>query len=1433
MSYEQTNVYISNENVVWAEGTIVNDSVPQKDCVTVVVDGDELEESEKHPIQGSSFTVPKKHILLQNPLGATGCSDMIDLNYLHEPAILYNLRKRFQCRLPYTYTGPICIAVNPYTWLDVYSPQNQMLYFEKDRHELPPHVYAVSASSYQHMRLYNQDQSILVSGESGAGKTETTKILMSHLAAAGPSFTQIEEGPDTQTIVERVLQANPLMESFGNAKTSRNDNSSRFGKYSELQFNAIGQLIGAQSRTYLLEKSRVSMHGKDERKYHIFYQLLAAPENIRANVRLIDACTSDFPLLLDTRCENGADGARDSFVMTLDASEQNKSGEKHSHYDAERFIHTAQCLSTLGISTNDQLEIFKIVSAILYLSRLEFMASSKDEDVSEVVNDAINTDVVKTICELLNVRPEALSKALTKREMSLYAVTETYQVPLNVRQAVGARTALAVALYSYLFEWLIKRVNNSTRALKPKQVTNKICILDIFGFEHFENNSFEQLCINFANEKLQQKFTNDVFKNIQVEYQEEGIQWTVVDFVDNASVVTLIEGRFGVLSLLNEECMRPKGSDAAFANKLRAHYHDHEAFESPRFTRDAFVINHYAGSVQYNANGFLLKNSADALQQDLLGLIGQSKSEFLRKLFPEEMLKDAVQQQKDEKDSMVAQNAMRSSLPMRRRTSIVAETVSSQFKAQLNGLMEDIRRTNVHYVRCIKPNSQKNPQLFCKKRVTEQLRCAGIIEAIRISRSAYPNRMLQSVFVDRFRTIALIFVRQSIEKAACSSPEVLTSLEAICASLSTPLQSEEELRPITHTLLDTYLLPSQSDSYQIGKSKIFFRKGVLEGLEEMRTAKLNAAAIILQRYAKKWMAQALFHTTRRATIRIQTLYRCFTGRKSYLRQRICIILIQSQIRCYNAQKLLRCKRINYRATQIQKVVKMYFTRSRYLKMIRKVIQIQSLVRTFLSVRSFATLKEKALEDVKLENQIQFLKERLALEREARMELEQQASLSQRSSFQMRNAEALEGAESVIDQLRRENAALKEANVNIKAFNAQLRKEKEVMECGVYVNGASFAAANQRAIKLGEEIELMKSAHSRIKATHRILKGQNIASTEKLISVQNASHQFRQERDMLAESVHHLRTHSHQLEKENADLARANARLRLILRQDPELSRRHREEVPYLTKLAHTLQAVDHKDTHIRTNESALELKSDENGSNGSPSEIASPQLLRSKSIGLSENNSPQELRVERVKAKRVVNLHDVVSVVEDTDTVNAHTDQNEAGTLVGPTKLRQPTGEDGPIIEPERIMSHRNSKVNVREEPSVRFRVTLGVDHSTEDSSSQTSSSERHSLTSFSSSSGHVPRLPTENGFKPPQPSYRSNHSAISRLQKRNSMGNIDFNYEQNGSSLQTSLTRSISGDKGRHGRNSRARENRNKAKNPMVPRRATTIGMGGKRIEL
>ncbi|KUF93979.1 hypothetical protein AM588_10004315 [Phytophthora nicotianae] len=1031
-----------------------------------MIEGDSTEENAaKQPDAGSIRKI-------DNALTSEdGCADMVSLNYLHEPAILFNLKHRFLRQIPYTYTGAICIAVNPYSWLDIYTKELQDQYMERDRSELPPHVYATSAGAFQHMRVFGEDQSILVSGESGAGKTETTKILMSHLASAGSQSTTDAEAKEAN-IIERVLDANPLMESFGNAKTSRNDNSSRFGKFSELQFDALGQLIGARSRTYLLEKSRVSLQGLGERNYHIFYQLLAAPEDVTTEVKVTGMQAKDFPFIKphDEDLANGIDVS---------------AGLK----DAERFQQTVSCLETMGVSKEDQMSIFKVVAAILHLSRLQFEPTPGNDDASQLTGTPENQKASELVSQLLEFDDNQLHTALCTREMT--AVMETYEVPLNVSQAEGARTALGVALYSHMFSWLIHRVNMSTSAAHA-DVAHKICILDIFGFEIFEKNSFEQLCINYANEKLQQKFTQDVFKSIQQEYEDEGIPWTRIEFADNVNVLSLLEGRFGVLSLLNEECMRPKGSDAAFANKLKAHYSDNDRFECPRFARDAFVIKHYAGPVQYDTTGFLIKNT-DALQNDLILLIKKSKAPFLKKLFPDEHVGDAM----TGIPGTSAASPARGRPGLRRKSSIVADTVGTQFKSQLNGLMEDIRRTNVHYIRCIKPNGKKSPLVFNKLRVTEQLQCAGVVEAVRISRMAYPNRVLQTMFLERFRGVASA-------TTVDGKPSALAVLTATADE--NPSDDEKTAAAVRELLLN--LMPGKDSEYQIGKTRVFFRQGALEALEELRTRKFNAAAVVLQRYAKKWMAMAMFQKVKEAAIVAQKVYRGHRAMVQYKTQRKAAISVQKYVRRHRAQQLLVRMREEYRATQIQNVCKMFVARH--------------------------SIAQK----------------RLQQEREARIELEQQAQHGTRASVHMRSEEALEDADLVIDQLRRENAALKEANTNLKAFGVQLRKEKEVMERGAYVNGASFAAANQRAMKLQDENEALKSELARYKTGHRNLKAQHAGVMEKITLMQSSLSEALNERQALRHTVDHLKQHTEHLQGENMALAKANARLRLILRQDP-------------------------------------------------------------------------------------------------------------------------------------------------------------------------------------------------------------------------------------------------------------------------------------------
>ncbi|KAH9127251.1 hypothetical protein AeMF1_002429 [Aphanomyces euteiches] len=1158
MADQHTKIYIPDPKVSWIAAEILK---TEGDMVEVQTFPDPTEESvDDHPQQPTRRTVPKSSMSLQNSLPEDGCEDMVNLNYLHEAAILYNLKDRFHCGLPYTYTGPICIAVNPYKWLDIYNTATQELYLDADKlGELPPHVYAVSSRSFLHMKTSGQNQSILVSGESGAGKTETTKILMSHLATAGDRDVHNKEV--TLNIVERVLQSNPLMESFGNAKTSRNDNSSRFGKFSELQFNDEYELVGARCNTYLLEKSRVSTHGKGERNYHIFYQLLAAPEDFRRRVELEQADPSIYPFLRGVADDDG---------------------EKIRASDEEFFHRTVRGLTTLGISEEDQMSVFGIVAAILHLGRVDFQG----EEAKMVADPS----TVAAISKLLGFDPQDFEQSLCTRQMS--AGLDTYTVPRTMEQATNARTALSVALYSKLFDWLVTHVNASTSS--KMHVSHRICILDIFGFEIFESNSFEQLCINYANEKLQQKFTQDVFKSIQVEYEEEGIPWTKIEFADNLNVLELIEGRFGLLALLNEECMRPKGSDAAFTNKLSAHYNDNDRFELPRLKRNCFTIHHYAGNVTYETSGFLVKNT-DMLQRDTVLLLNRSTSQFILSLFPQA-------------EKPVSSNRLK------RSNSIVGDSVGTQFKSQLNALMEDIRRTHVQYVRCIKPNATKSPLVFAKQRVTSQLQCAGVVEAVKISRSAFPNRLTQDHCLDRFHMLS----------------KTTENCEAF---------------------LTQFLDPTE---FQMGKSRVFFRSGALERLEELRTAKRNSCAILLQRMARGWHALSKFQRLRDAAIRLQAYSRGFVVRQRYLAMRSAAITLQCAVRCYTAVQIVLAMRRTNRATQIQSVYKMHVAHASYRRTRKAVLKIQCLVRGFIAKKAYARKLVQAKEEAKLENQIQRLKDRLREEKARNEQL-------QRRSSMMLDApgldQELEGASGLIDQLRSEMALLKEANAALKDQNAQLKKEKDQMERGAYVNGASFSAANQRASKLQEEVEFLKMAHGRIKETHKTMRLQITAGVETIHRLQLELRQVMSQRDALDLASRQMQAHIQTLDGDNKELTTVNARLRLILRQDPVLNRKSRDEVAGLMKNVRQAQET-RKPAPIPT--PSLPQLAPEVAS------ILLPKLPRTKN-----------------PAQRAVHL---LSTPET--------------PVPG---IRQPKGTDGPLEHPGKVMGLEPNT----EEDDVKFRITL------------------------------------------------------------------------------------------------------------------------------
>ncbi|WZZ31127.1 hypothetical protein YC2023_014528 [Brassica napus] len=528
-----------------------------------------------------------------------GVDDMTKLSYLHEPGVLNNLAMRYELNEIYTYTGNILIAVNPFQRLPhLYDTHMMEQYKGAGFGELSPHVFAIAEVAYRAMINEGKSNSILVSGESGAGKTETTKMLMRYLAYLGG-----RSGVEGRTVEQQVLESNPVLEAFGNAKTLRNNNSSRFGKFVELQFDRSGRISGAAVRTYLLERSRVCQISDPERNYHCFYLLCAAPPEEREKFKLGDP--KSFHYLNQSKC------------YKLDGVD-----------DTEEYLATRRAMDIVGISEEEQDAIFRVVAAILHLGNVEF-AKGKEID-SSVLKDEKSRFHLDATAELLRCDAKSLEDALIKRAM--VTPEEIITKTLDPDSATGSRDALAKTIYSRLFDWLVDKINNSI-GQDPNSKTI-IGVLDIYGFESFKTNSFEQFCINFTNEKLQQHFNQHVFKMEQEDYTKEEINWSYIEFVDNKDVLELIEKKpGGVIALLDEACMFPKSTHETFAQKLYQTFKNSKRFTKPKLSRTSFAISHYAGEVTYQADLFLDKNK-DYVVAEHQDLLIASSCTFVAGLFP-------------------------------------------------------------------------------------------------------------------------------------------------------------------------------------------------------------------------------------------------------------------------------------------------------------------------------------------------------------------------------------------------------------------------------------------------------------------------------------------------------------------------------------------------------------------------------------------------------------------------------------------------------------------------------------------------------------------------------------------------------------------------------------------------------------------------------
>ena len=743
-----------------------------------------------------------------------------------QAAILYNMKKRHKDGKPYTRTGDIVIAVNPFQWFTHLYTEKKRTYYssrlvwepsENDpRDGMEPHVYEVSALAYKGLAFERQDQSVLVSGESGAGKTETVKIAMSHIASVqqGPKSGSAVDVQDLDPVVARVVESNPLLEAFGNAKTRRNDNSSRFGKYLQLQFDNSSQtslvdrskstcfLAGSRCDVYLLEKNRVCTHSEGERTYHVFYQLCAAPDSEKAK-----------------HWDKLKGRTNKSFKYVGDCAPLKVDGMT----DEEQYFHTTKTLALVGVKDDKLRTLMRAIAAVMQCGNLTFGDLGGDTDKSECTSKT----ELKDLADLMGVDATELALSFTERTMKTRS--ETYKVPLNKDVAVDAADAFARNVYGIIFLWVVKQINEATDAVKNYKDGSMsdfgiIGLLDIFGFESFPTNRFEQLCINYANEKLQQKFTEDVFRAVQIEYEAEGIPLAEITYDDNSDVLDLIDSRTGVMSMLNEECVRPGGNDEGFVNKALASNKKSPCLIVNKLDRMSFGIHHYAGKVMYDGFQFVQSNN-DALPTDLEE-IGKKSSNEIISWSPEEEAKAA------------APSSGRGRGVKRQKSNLVGETIWNKYKSQLTHLMTNLRKTNSRYIRCVKPNKKKVPVVMEHISTVEQLRCAGVVAAVTLARSAFPNRLENSAVNFRYKSM---WDKKAYPSAKDGSMNKQDALKADCQAILTSSLKEKEYKNKDGKLCK---------AFAVGHTKCYFKAGALEFLEANRSSGLDAQAITIQKIAR-------------------------------------------------------------------------------------------------------------------------------------------------------------------------------------------------------------------------------------------------------------------------------------------------------------------------------------------------------------------------------------------------------------------------------------------------------------------------------------------------------------------------------------------------------------------------------------------------------
>ncbi|KAL3288840.1 hypothetical protein HHI36_003287 [Cryptolaemus montrouzieri] len=1003
-------VWIPHADKVWEPAELKEDYAPSKNTLQVITKAKELK----------SLTIKNEESLppLRNPSILVGGNDLTSLSYLHEPAVLHNLQVRFcEQRNIYTYCGIILVAINPYNEVPIYDIDTIRAYRGQTMGDLDPHIFAVAEEAYTKLEREQKDQSIIVSGESGAGKTMSAKYTMRYFATiavgANASETQVEK---------KVLASSPIMEAMGNAKTTRNDNSSRFGKFIELHFNKHFHICGASFRTYLLEKSRVVNQSQGERNYHIFYQLCAARQDL-PDLHLDDQ--SEFHYLNHGSLEN-IDG-RD---------------------DYESYQETINALRMLGFSAEER----------------DSISGRKIDNQPDREGCLIHErdKHLKILTDLLDIDAENLREWLCTRK--IVSARETFLKPMSVLEAQAARDALAKYIYAELFNWIVFILNYGLQADGSKH--KFIGVLDIYGFETFETNSFEQFCINYANEKLQQQFNLHVFKLEQEEYITEGIEWKMITFYDNQPCIDLIEAKLGILDLLNEECRMPKGTDGSWTEKLYTKCAKYSHFGKAKFGRSAFTVHHFAAKVEYESDGFLEKNR-DTVIEEQINVIKLSKNKLINRLFCTD-----TQKQLTVPGTKVKITASR---PLPASQKIHKKTIGSQFRDSLNSLMTILNSTTPYYIRCIKPNDNKKKFEYNPQRAAQQLRACGVLETIRISAQGFPSRWSYNEFYSRYRVLIKF---KDINR---------TNMQKTC-----------------ECILKNYI--KNEDMYQFGRTKIFFRASQVAYLEKLRGDRLRKCCNILQKTVRAFIARKKFLRIKKSIILIQNYGRGYLGRRlattirreraavtigkhvrgwlvrrRYQELRKCVTRIQTYGRGYLARIRYLQLKYNAKAIIIQKYWRSWLARKEIDQRRRHIVVCQAAIRRFLARRQYKKLKIEArsIEHVKalnkgLENKIISLQQKIDLLQKNNNSLEKSNNNHTKEIKELKNK--LINFRALEIEIKNLDTLLIEKNKNLDKLEKQLKTERDEKMDLIQQREEILKekeSENQERIKLLQEIENYK------------------------------------------------------------------------------------------------------------------------------------------------------------------------------------------------------------------------------------------------------------------------------------------------------------------------------------------------------------------------